>query len=153
MTSSYCDGAARGGGGGGGSTGSAFNFAFNNARKSAAPVPSSGTSSQTLTARSKVNKPTFRGAVSEAGPVTVHVHEGPAASGKEVTSFKVSASEAGEWSVVASPALADGTRLRSEYVLDTLHLNPAGYAALNRLVEPVLAGLLRSHDRSSTQPK
>lgn len=39
------------------------------------------------------------------------------------------------------PALADGSRLRSEYVLDTLHLNGAGYAALNRVVGPALARL------------
>jgi lysophospholipase L1-like esterase len=39
------------------------------------------------------------------------------------------------------PALADGSRLRSEYVLDTLHLNGAGYAALNRVVGPAVAGL------------
>jgi lysophospholipase L1-like esterase len=48
------------------------------------------------------------------------------------------------------PALADGARLRSEYMLDTLHLNPAGYAALNRVVEPVLAGL--AHRRVTTEP-
>jgi lysophospholipase L1-like esterase len=52
--------------------------------------------------------------------------------------------------VDCDPVLADGSRLRSEYVLDTLHLNPSGYAALNRLVEPVLAGL--SHDRATTEP-
>ena len=63
---------------------------------------------QDLAARSKVNKPTFRGSVTEAGQVTVHVHEGATASGKEVTSFKVTMAAAGEWSVVASPALADG---------------------------------------------
>jgi lysophospholipase L1-like esterase len=35
--------------------------------------------------------------------------------------------------------LSDGNRMRPEYALDTLHVNPAGYAALDRLIEPVLA--------------
>lgn len=43
--------------------------------------------------------------------------------------------------VDCDPALADGNRLRREYSLDTLHLSPAGYIELNRLVEPVIAGL------------
>ncbi|HTQ69396.1 MAG TPA: Ig-like domain-containing protein, partial [Solirubrobacteraceae bacterium] len=63
---------------------------------------------QALPARSKVNKPTFRGSASESGTVTVHVHEGAGPSGKVVTSFEVAAVAGKEWSVVASPALADG---------------------------------------------
>lgn len=49
-------------------------------------------------------------------------------------------------------ALAEGSRVRSEYALDTLHLNPAGYAALNRLVEPVLAKLSRERAQGTTEP-
>lgn len=49
-------------------------------------------------------------------------------------------------------AMAAGSRVRSEYALDTLHLNPAGYAALNRLVEPVLVKLSRERAQGTTEP-
>jgi large repetitive protein len=64
---------------------------------------------QPLAVRSKVSKPPFAGSVSEAGPVTVHVHEGSTDTGKELTSYKVTATKAGGWSVTPSTALPDAT--------------------------------------------
>ncbi len=63
---------------------------------------------QDLKSRSKVTKPTFRGTVTEAGTVIVHVHEGATTSGKVATTFEVSVPKAGEWSLIASKPLADG---------------------------------------------
>ncbi len=37
--------------------------------------------------------------------------------------------------------LADENHLKAAYALDLLHLNPAGYAALNRALIPILQGL------------
>ena len=54
-----------------------------------------------------VTKPTFRGSVSEPGTVTIHVHEGTTTSGKVVATFEGAAS--GEWAIVASSPLAEGT--------------------------------------------
>ncbi len=62
-----------------------------------------------LAARSSMSEPTFEGTASEPGTVTVHVHEGSTSGGKQVTSFDATVGAGGEWSVTASPALADGT--------------------------------------------
>ncbi len=64
---------------------------------------------QNLNPRSKVNQPTFRGDVSEAGTVTVHVYPGKEAKGTEAGKYNVTTSAAGEWAVVATPALPNGT--------------------------------------------
>ncbi len=62
-----------------------------------------------IKSRSKVTKPTFHAKVSEAGPVTVHVFSGKEAKGTETAKYTVTATAPGEWDVVASPALANGT--------------------------------------------
>jgi lysophospholipase L1-like esterase len=41
-------------------------------------------------------------------------------------------------------AVADASRTKPSYELDTLHLNPSGYKALNALLEPVLASLVQA---------
>ena len=38
--------------------------------------------------------------------------------------------------------LRDGTYIKSEYAMDTLHLTPAGYQALNTALEPIVRELL-----------
>jgi lysophospholipase L1-like esterase len=40
------------------------------------------------------------------------------------------------------PALAVGGRMNPRYAVDTLHVNEAGYGALNQLIEPTLGRLL-----------
>ena len=62
-----------------------------------------------IKSRSKVTKPTFHVKVSEAGTVTVHVYPGKEAKGTETAKYTVTATAPGDWEVVASPALADGT--------------------------------------------
>jgi hypothetical protein len=63
---------------------------------------------EALPARTKQNKPTFKGTASEAGTVTVHVYEGAKAEGKEAATLTATVSE-GKWSVAPASTLADGT--------------------------------------------
>ena len=42
------------------------------------------------------------------------------------------------------PLLAEQGRVKPAFALDTLHLNRAGYAALNRALGPLLAGIISS---------
>ncbi len=62
-----------------------------------------------IKSRSKVTKPTFHVKVSEVGTVTVHVYPGKEAKGTETAKYTVTATAPGDWEVVASPALANGT--------------------------------------------
>ena len=62
-----------------------------------------------LAARSKENKPTFKGTASEPGPVTVHVYKGKEAKGTEAAKLTATVGAKGEWSVSPATILADET--------------------------------------------
>jgi hypothetical protein len=58
-------------------------------------------------ARTNDNTPSFKGSASEAGTVTVHVHQGATVSGSEVAKVSATVSD-GQWSATVSSELADG---------------------------------------------
>jgi hypothetical protein len=58
-------------------------------------------------ALSRDNTPSFKGTASEAGTVTVHVHEGASVGGSEVAKVTATVS-GGKWSATVGSALADG---------------------------------------------
>ncbi len=62
-----------------------------------------------LAARSKENKPTFKGTASEPGQVTVHVYKGKEAKGTEAVKLTATVGAKGEWAVSPGTALADET--------------------------------------------